>query len=133
MERTRIKLGVFVDLAVLPGPFYSAEAAQHAVRNLLTREFPHSRPTVSVDSYGTRKEYGEKPQMVVVKKHQTESWNPGPPLFCVVATDEGAAKRWIQDEVDGKHDPSFSSFAKGKTADWWLAYGTFSITPVEAV
>lgn len=66
----------------------------------------------------------------VIKRHVTETWNAPPPTFLAVAIDEEAAKCWIQDEVDGKHSSSHQ-YMTGKSADWWIKYGTFSITSVE--
>lgn len=66
--------------------------------------------------------------VVLIKRHVTDSWNPPPPVCVAVAADEDAAKRWIQDEVDGKHE-STHSYMKGKDADWWIKYGTFTLTP----
>lgn len=66
----------------------------------------------------------------VVQHHTVDSWNGPPPTFAAVGIDEEAAKVWIQDEVDGKHQSSHS-YAQGHTADWWLEYGAFSIKKVE--
>lgn len=133
MQRTRIKLGTYVNLDMVPGTFHTAESARNVVQSILNDAIGHYTPSVSIESYDTSKEHGEPPSTVVVKRHETDSWNAGPPVFCVVASSEGAAKAWIQDEVDGKHDDSGHRYAQGKDADWWLKYGTFSITPVEVV
>lgn len=74
--------------------------------------------------------FDDPKQMVVVKRHQTDTYHAGPPVFCVVAVNERAAKQWIQDEVDGKHN-SGNRYAQGKDADWWIEYGTFSLTKVD--
>ena len=60
MERTRVKLGVFVDLDPTPGTFHSADSAQHVVRNILQQAMPHYSPSVSIDSYDTSREHGER-------------------------------------------------------------------------
>lgn len=69
-------------------------------------------------------------QVVVIKRHTTDSWAGPPPIFVAVAENEYAAKQWIQDEVDGKHN-SGCSYASGQSADWWIEYGTFSLMWVE--
>ena len=67
-------------------------------------------------------------QLYVIKRHQTDSYNAGPPVFLGVAATPEAAKLWIQNEVDGLHNTSHT-YAKGYSVDWWIEYGTFSITP----
>ena len=69
-------------------------------------------------------------KVVVIERHVVDSYSGPPPMFCAVAVDEVAAKLWIEDEVDGKHK-SGHRYAEGKTADWWIQYGTFSLTPTE--
>lgn len=63
----------------------------------------------------------------IVKHHQTDTWNAGAPYFCVAAISEEAAKRWIEMETKS------SQYAQGPsyTPEWWISYGTFSITEVE--
>jgi hypothetical protein len=48
MERTRIKLEVYVDLDLVPGAFHTKESAQHHVRNILNSAIPHYYPVVSI-------------------------------------------------------------------------------------
>lgn len=48
MERTRIKLEVYVDLDLVPGTFYTKESAQNVVRNILNGAIPHYNPVVSI-------------------------------------------------------------------------------------
>lgn len=48
MERTRIKLTVYVDLDPVPGTFHTKESAQNAVRNILNGSIPHYNPLVSI-------------------------------------------------------------------------------------
>ena len=55
MKRTRVKLAVYVDLDPLPGGFHTAESAQHNIRALLDHQILHYKPTVSIESYDTRK------------------------------------------------------------------------------
>lgn len=69
-------------------------------------------------------------KVIVIKRHVTDSWNPPNPIFLAVASDEKAAKSWIQDEVDMNHD-SGHSYMQGKDADWWIAQGTFSLTSIK--
>lgn len=66
----------------------------------------------------------------VIKRHETDSWNAGPPVFCAVAGSQESALRWIQDEVDHKHD-SGHRYMQGKPAQRWVDYGTFSIKETE--
>lgn len=68
-------------------------------------------------------------QVIVVERNVTDSWNAPPPVFLAVAKSENAAKKWIQDEVDGHHNTSHS-YMQGKDADWWIAQGTFSLKSV---
>lgn len=68
-------------------------------------------------------------QVIVIKRHQVDSWN-GVSTFLTVAVDEDAAIRWIQDEVDHKHG-SGHTYAEGKSALWWINYGTFSIDRID--
>lgn len=70
--------------------------------------------------------------VVVVRRHVVDSWNVPPPEICAVAIDIEAAKQWIQDEVDHKHDYS-NTYMQGKNADWWIEYGIFSLLVVEVV
>jgi hypothetical protein len=71
-------------------------------------------------------------ELVVIKKYDTDSWNSAPAQFMAVALDEEAAKRWIQDEVDGKHrSDGYQEYALGHDADWWIAYGTFRLSTVQ--
>lgn len=60
MERARIMLAVYVDLDPTPGTFHSAESAQSVVRKLLLDSIPHYKPIVSIESYDTSKQHGEK-------------------------------------------------------------------------
>lgn len=69
----------------------------------------------------------------VVNRYHTDSWNSPPPSMRAIADSFETAKRWIQDEVDGKHKDSNWSYMEGKDADWWLAYGTFSIKEVNVL
>ena len=48
MERTRIKLEVYVDLDPVPGTFHTKESAQNVVRNILNGAIPHYNPIVSI-------------------------------------------------------------------------------------
>ena len=56
MNKTRIKLAVYVDLDPVPGEFHTAESTQHHVRNLLQGAIPHYNPMVSIESYDTKKD-----------------------------------------------------------------------------
>jgi hypothetical protein len=53
MERTRIKLAVYVDLDPTPGEFHSAESARNAIDRSLQARIPHYNPMVSIESYDT--------------------------------------------------------------------------------
>ncbi len=66
--------------------------------------------------------------VVVILRGNPESYN-GRESFAAVAADETAAKQWIQDEVDHKHDNG-NMYARGKSADWWLQYGSFRLITV---
>lgn len=60
MNRTRIKLGVYVDLDPLPGTFHSADSARHGVASVLHGSgISAYNPTVSIESYDTLKDHGE--------------------------------------------------------------------------
>ena len=48
MERTRIKLDVYVDLDPVPGTFHTKESAQNVVRNILNGAISHYNPVVSI-------------------------------------------------------------------------------------
>lgn len=48
MERTRIKLEVYVDLDPIPGAFHSVDSARNSVGALLYNAIPHYNPVVSV-------------------------------------------------------------------------------------
>jgi hypothetical protein len=63
--------------------------------------------------------------VIVIEQHDVDSMN-GFAVFRALATDVTAAKRWIQDEVDGKHKAGHR-YMQGKDADWWIQYGTFSL------
>lgn len=65
--------------------------------------------------------------VTLIMRHDTDSYN-GRSSMAAIASDEAAAKRWIQDEVDGKHGPGWT-YMQGKDADWWIEYGTFSLVP----
>lgn len=56
MERTRIKLAVYVDLDPVPGQFHSAESAQNAVRAMLAAQVEHYNPMVTIESYNTKEQ-----------------------------------------------------------------------------
>lgn len=49
MQRTRVKLSVFVDLDPVPGYFHSKESAQNGVRGILQRSIPQYAPLVSFE------------------------------------------------------------------------------------
>jgi hypothetical protein len=59
MERTRIKLAVYVDLDPVPGNFHSADSARNAIANMLDARIPHYNPMVSIESYDTSKHPNE--------------------------------------------------------------------------
>lgn len=67
MSRTRIKLAVYVDLDDFPGVFHTAESAQHAVRNILNDWIPYYKPSVSIESYDTSEQYGERDDYTVIQ------------------------------------------------------------------
>jgi hypothetical protein len=48
MERTRIKLEVYVDLDPVPGAFHTKESAQNGIRTILNGAIPHYNPVVSI-------------------------------------------------------------------------------------
>jgi hypothetical protein len=48
MERTRIKLEVYLDLDPVPGAFHTKESAQHHVKTLLNGAIPHYNPRVLI-------------------------------------------------------------------------------------
>jgi hypothetical protein len=66
--------------------------------------------------------------VVVIIQNDTDSM-VGRSWFRAVAKDEAAAKQWIQDEVDHKHDNG-NRYAQGQTADWWIQYRTFDLKTV---
>lgn len=47
MERTRVRLDVWVDLDPVPGAFHSKESAQNHVRSILNDRISHYHPMVS--------------------------------------------------------------------------------------
>lgn len=55
MDKTRIKLAVYVDLDSTPGPFHSADSARNAVSNILHPRVGHYNPNVSIESYDINK------------------------------------------------------------------------------
>lgn len=63
--------------------------------------------------------------VIVVMRNNVDSYN-GSSHFVAVAVDKEAAKRWIQDEVDGKHRGA-RQYAQGNSADWWIETGIFSL------
>lgn len=65
----------------------------------------------------------------VVKKHDPNSYNSIPRIVAI-CIDENASKRWIQDEVDGRHEDGHS-YMTGKDAAWWIKNGYFTIHHVE--
>jgi len=69
-------------------------------------------------------------KLVAVKKHDPDSLQ-GRDVFLVVCTNETAAKKWIQEEVDGKHPDSKTTYMQGQTADWWIQQGYFSLNTIE--
>lgn len=66
--------------------------------------------------------------VVVILQNETDSMS-GRSWFRAVAANKEAAKQWVQNEVDHKHE-SGHQYAQGKTADWWIEYGTFSLKTV---
>jgi hypothetical protein len=68
--------------------------------------------------------------VVVIKRHAIDSWNPPPPTLLAITSDIDVARRWIQEEVDGVHK-SGHTYMQGKDADWWLEQGVFSLTSME--
>lgn len=55
MDRTRIKLAVYVDLDPTPGEFHSAESVRNIVSNLIHSTIDHYNPVISIESYDTSK------------------------------------------------------------------------------
>lgn len=53
MERTRVKLAVYVDLDPVPGTFHSADSARNSISSILLQTIPHYEPMVSIESYDT--------------------------------------------------------------------------------
>lgn len=56
MERTRVKLAVYVDLDPVPGLFHTADSARNAIGNMLQDAVPHYNPMVSIESRDTRED-----------------------------------------------------------------------------
>lgn len=54
MDRTRIKLSVYVDLDPTPGQFHSAESARNTIYSMLQSTVGHYDPAVSIDSRDVR-------------------------------------------------------------------------------
>lgn len=46
MERTRVKLAVYVDLDPVPGTMHTAESAEQVIGGMLNRSIPHYNPSV---------------------------------------------------------------------------------------
>lgn len=68
--------------------------------------------------------------VVVIKRHSTDG--SAAPIFMAVASDMDSAKRWIQDEVtDGGPHGTGHTYMQGKSPDWWINYGVFSLTSME--
>ncbi len=72
-------------------------------------------------------------KVTVVKYYDTDSYNSPPPRVVAVAKSTSAAMRWIKAEVDGEHEGSYNTYAKGHDAQWWFEYGTFRLEEVEVV
>jgi hypothetical protein len=53
MKKTRIKLGVYLNLDPIPGAFHTADNARNHVAHMLRDSIEHYDPVVSVDSYDT--------------------------------------------------------------------------------
>lgn len=64
----------------------------------------------------------------IIFKNDADSSN-STSKFAAVARDIPAAMKWIQDEVDGKHENG-NRYAKGKDAQWWINNGWFSLKMV---
>ena len=67
-------------------------------------------------------------EVILIQRHDPDSWH-SIAHYAAVAVDIDAAMKWIQDEVDQKHD-SGHRYMQGETAEWWLAYGTFTLSTV---
>jgi hypothetical protein len=63
--------------------------------------------------------------VIVIMKHQPDSMN-STPTFAAVAAHVPAAMKWIQDEVDEKHNNGHR-YAQGKDAAWWINAGYFEL------
>lgn len=50
MERTRIKLAVYIDLDPVPGTMHTAENAQSVIQNMLNTGLGHYNPAVGLVS-----------------------------------------------------------------------------------
>jgi hypothetical protein len=53
MNRTRIKIAVFVDLDPVPGTFHSAESARKVIDYSLQSIIGHYNPATVIESYDT--------------------------------------------------------------------------------
>ena len=66
----------------------------------------------------------------VVKRHDTDTWNPGRPVLVAICMTHEGARQWISDETQGLHPESGWSYTKTPDVDWWIDYGAFTIEEV---
>jgi hypothetical protein len=69
-------------------------------------------------------------QVIAILHGDPDNWNASAPFLAAVAESEEAAKRWIADETEGRHE-SGHRYMTGKSPDWWIDYGVFILKPVE--
>ena len=67
--------------------------------------------------------------IIIINYCDTNSWQSTPTMVAA-AVDEDAAMRWVQDEVDGKHN-SGVAYAQGTSAQWWIDHRTFRLNSVK--
>lgn len=69
-------------------------------------------------------------QVIVILQSDPAS-SQGGSSFKAVALDREAALRWVQDEVDQKHDTGHQ-YMQGKNAEWWInEYPVFELRTVD--
>lgn len=93
MNRTRIHLGVFVDLDPVPGAFHTADDARNRVANILGKAIPWYKPHVSIESYNTsvpnpNLSYPE--EIYILWDYDADSWDSRRMFKSVHRTLEGA-------------------------------------------
>ncbi len=144
MDRTRIKLGVYVDLDPVPGTFHSADSSRNQVSRILNESIPHYKPTVSIDSYNTSKSTDEG-WMFATSKNTGPSWGSDPVYLEYLGKDINEAEKVVGDfsryQKDEKDFPKefpdiYTALPRGMNFEmmrwymadgWWYAIHRFKL------